>query len=257
VRVEAAAYRGRPVYFEVMPAWREDERPNGLPGHLLQYAVLVALLDGLLLLAIRNLRRGQGDVRGTVRLGLAIVGAVVGAWLLGGHHNPSREVSQLVLLLGIGAWLALLNSLSYLALEPAVRRRWPWRLTAWNRLLDGRLRAARRLEQSDCTPRGRTADGGQGKPPPVPPVRLSRPGGFSPAFHPAFTCGAVEVLVPARGRRVVEREGGASYAGGRRPFFVDTADRAGRLCSAGQDAGSCCERGRCLPCEPGAARCVF
>jgi hypothetical protein len=29
--------------------------------------------------------------------------------------------------------------LGYLALEPAVRRRWPWRITAWNRLLDGRL----------------------------------------------------------------------------------------------------------------------
>jgi hypothetical protein len=27
-----------------------------------------------------------------------------------------------------------------LALEPVVRRRWPWRITGWNRLLDGRLR---------------------------------------------------------------------------------------------------------------------
>jgi serine/threonine-protein kinase len=140
VRVEAAAYRGRPVYFEVMPAWREDERPDALPGHFLQYAVFVALLAGLGLLAVRNVRRGRGDLRSAMRLGLAIVGAVVGAWLLGGHHSPSREMSQLVLLLGVGGWLALLNGLSYLALEPAIRRRWPWRIIAWNRLLDGRLR---------------------------------------------------------------------------------------------------------------------
>ncbi len=30
--------------------------------------------------------------------------------------------------------------MAYLALEPAVRRRWPWRLTAWKRLLHGRWR---------------------------------------------------------------------------------------------------------------------
>jgi hypothetical protein len=42
-------------------------------------------------------------------------------------------------LLGAAGSLALLYSLSYLALEPAVRRRWPGRITSWNRLLDGRL----------------------------------------------------------------------------------------------------------------------
>src|SRR5262249_4045098 len=31
--------------------------------------------------------------------------------------------------------------LCYLALEPAVRRRWPWGQTAWNRLLAGRFRS--------------------------------------------------------------------------------------------------------------------
>jgi serine/threonine-protein kinase len=30
--------------------------------------------------------------------------------------------------------------LIYLALEPAIRRRWPWRITGWARLLDGRWR---------------------------------------------------------------------------------------------------------------------
>jgi hypothetical protein len=75
-----------------------------------------------------------------VRLGLAILAVTAGAWLVGGHHTASREVSQLAAVLGVGGLPALVYGLSYLAMEPAVRRRWPWRITAWNRLLDGRLR---------------------------------------------------------------------------------------------------------------------
>jgi hypothetical protein len=39
-----------------------------------------------------------------------------------------------------GAFQALLVSAAYLALEPYVRRRWPWRVVAWNRALAGRWR---------------------------------------------------------------------------------------------------------------------
>jgi hypothetical protein len=77
-----------------------------------------------------------------MRLGLGILAVTAAAWLLGGHHTtaPLGEVSQLPLVLGHGGSLALLYGLCYLALEPGVRRRWPWRITSWNRLLDGRLR---------------------------------------------------------------------------------------------------------------------
>ena len=135
VRVEAAAYRGRPVYFEVMPARREAERVDRRPD-----VVLLALQAGVIVLAVRNLRRGRGDVRGAVRLGLAILAVTAGAWLVGGHHTGSQETSQFAGALGVGGWSALLFGLGYVALEPAVRRRWPWRITAWNRVLDGRLR---------------------------------------------------------------------------------------------------------------------
>ena len=139
VRVEAAAYRGRPVYFEVMPAWREAERRGSLPAQL--FSVLgLTLLPVVVVLAVRNLRRGRGDARGAVRLGLAILAVTTAAWLLGGHHTLSGETPQLIGVLGIAGWCTLLFGLGYLALEPAVRRRWPWRITAWNRLLDGRLR---------------------------------------------------------------------------------------------------------------------
>jgi serine/threonine-protein kinase len=140
VRVEAAAYRGRPVYFEVMPARREAERRGSVPTHLFFSVLGLAMLPVVVTLAVRNLRRGRGDARGAVRLGLAMLAVTTAAWLLGGHHTLTGETPQLIGVLGIGGWCALLFGLGYLALEPAVRRRWPWRITAWNRLLDGRLR---------------------------------------------------------------------------------------------------------------------
>jgi serine/threonine-protein kinase len=139
VRVEAAAYRGQPVYFEVMPARREAERRGSVSAQV--FSVLgLAMLPVVVFLAVRNLRRGRGDARGAVRLGLAMLAVTTAAWLLGGHHTLTGETPQLMGVLGIGGWCALLFGMGYLALEPAVRRRWPWRITAWNRLLDGRLR---------------------------------------------------------------------------------------------------------------------
>jgi hypothetical protein len=139
VRVEAGAYRGRPVYFEIMPVWRKAERA-GQPAESWLIGAGFALLAGVLVLVVRNLRRGRGDLRGAVRLGLAILAITAVAWLFGGHHTFSGETSQLAGILGVGGWSALLYSLGYLALEPYVRRQWPWRITAWNRLLNGRLR---------------------------------------------------------------------------------------------------------------------
>jgi serine/threonine-protein kinase len=122
-----------------MPAWAEGERAGRAPTNFTLPAAF-ALLTVLVLLAVRNLTRGRGDVRGAVRLGLAILTIATGAWLLGGHHTLSQEAAQLVGVLGVGGWLAIIYGLSYLAVEPSVRRRWPWRITAWNRLLDGRFR---------------------------------------------------------------------------------------------------------------------
>jgi hypothetical protein len=45
-----------------------------------------------------------------------------------------------VFMLGLGVFGAVGAAVGYLAVEPAVRRRWPWRLTAWTRLFAGRWR---------------------------------------------------------------------------------------------------------------------
>jgi hypothetical protein len=127
------------VYFEVMPADREAERPNWPPAGVILRVGLI-LLPVAVLLAIRNHHRGRGDMRGALCLGAASLTVQVGAWVIGGYHSLSVEWGQFAACLGVGGLLALVNGVGYLAIEPAIRRRWPWRITAWNRLLDGRLR---------------------------------------------------------------------------------------------------------------------
>jgi len=139
VRVEAAAYRGRPVYFEIMPSWREAANVER-PQHAILLPIGFVLAAGMMVLAVRNLRRGRGDIAGAIRIALAILAVQAFAWVVGGHHTFAQEASQLAAILGVGGWFALLYGLGYLALEPNVRRRWPRLITGWNRLLDGRIR---------------------------------------------------------------------------------------------------------------------
>src|SRR5262249_46607027 len=80
-----------------------------------------------------------GDMRGAVCLGAATLAVQIGAWVVGGHHSAFEGWGRFALCLGVGGWFALFNGVGYLAIEPALRRRWPWRIIAWNRLLDGRF----------------------------------------------------------------------------------------------------------------------
>jgi serine/threonine-protein kinase len=64
------------------------------------------------------------------------------AWVVGDWHPLPLfgEVGRLAAQLGPATFLGAAIGLAYLALEPVLRRRWPGRLTAWNRLLAGRWR---------------------------------------------------------------------------------------------------------------------
>jgi hypothetical protein len=140
----AAAFQGKPVFFRVGGDWTpRDGVVARLPRFLwLVVAVYLAMVACVVLLAIRNLRLRRGNVRGAVTLAGFMVGGTLAAWLLGGHHPGSAggEVVGLESALGRGALVGLAVAVAYLAIEPAVRRRWPWRLTGWARALAGRLR---------------------------------------------------------------------------------------------------------------------
>jgi hypothetical protein len=149
--VEAASYRGRPVWFQLVNPWTRAERDQPYVPSARQRAsmalmlgILGVLLVGGAVLAKRNLRLGRGDRRGAVRLGSTMFALGMASWLLVAHHvaDPIPQLVATVRGAGLSAVLAGVIWLFYLALEPYVRRERPWTIVSWTRLLDGGVRDA-------------------------------------------------------------------------------------------------------------------
>ena len=148
MRIEAAAYRSKPVYFELIGPWTRPERMQpyqptaGGRAFLVIFVVLVlSMLVVGALLARRNLRLGRGDRRGAFRLAAFVFGALAVAWFFGAHHVPT--LAEFVLLSEFLGWGLLWSGflwVLYIAMEPYVRRRWPATLVSWSRLLAGGFR---------------------------------------------------------------------------------------------------------------------
>jgi len=143
VRVEAAAWEGRAVYFNIAGNWHPQNEMADRPRPVLAVgAFLVAgvLLSGALV-AWRNLRLGRGDRKGAGRIAAFVFLLLTGFRILTMEHVTSFWELQL-LITGIGGagFVAAVVSLFYLAIEPYARRHWPDSLISWNRLLEGRFR---------------------------------------------------------------------------------------------------------------------
>lgn len=147
-RIEAAAYRGKPIYFDVIYPWTTPERQAAFTRTLsekLKTAVLLVLFVAVILtgifLARRNVRLHRADTPGTFRLGTFVLMTALCIWLLRAHHVASLDEFDLILI--AIAWALLATSMVnvlYLALEPYVRRRDPHTLISWTRLLAGKWR---------------------------------------------------------------------------------------------------------------------
>lgn len=148
LHVTAAGYRGRPVYFGISGPWEPRARMGqaertfrstiGIPVIVV---VLVTLLAAGVVFARRNIRLGRGDRRGAWRIATYVFVTSMIAWLLRAHHVPDVGAEWGLLSADLGASLlgGAFAWLSYIALEPYVRRRWPDLLISWNRLLAGRF----------------------------------------------------------------------------------------------------------------------
>ena len=144
LRIEAAGWRGRPVYFEMIGPWTRPSRQSISTSSELSAAFVVLAVLLLLLgvfLAWRHYRLGKSDQQGAFRL------AVFGFWvalirnLCASHFVPGMDGLRGVLgeyaasaSYGVFVWVF------YVALEPYVRRSWPQSLIAWRRLLAGGVR---------------------------------------------------------------------------------------------------------------------
>jgi serine/threonine-protein kinase len=146
VRIEAAAYQGKPVYFQIVAPWdkpaRQEETFSSAPRRaagVILILVLSSVVVAGVFLARRNLRQGRSDTKGAFKITIFVFLVGLTASLLVADHIPdlTREVSILYKIAGSALFYAALIGLLYLALEPYVRRRWASLIISWNRLLAG------------------------------------------------------------------------------------------------------------------------
>jgi Protein kinase domain len=148
LRIEAAAYRGKPVHFQIIGPWTRPERMQVFKSTAGQHAsnvililLFISLMIGATLGARSNLRQGRGDRRGASRLASFVFAMMAVSWLFGANHVASfTEVGLVILAASWALFISGLTWLLYIALEPFVRRFGPTILISWSRLLAGGFR---------------------------------------------------------------------------------------------------------------------
>ncbi len=148
LRIEAAAFQGKPVFFSLIGPWtvphrmhRDQPKPGQQAYNLLLLAMVISVALGAALLARRNYMQGRGDRRGAFRLAYVVFVLLVILWLLRAHFVPSWALFlPLVLTISTALFCSGLIWIMYLSLEPYVRRHWPQTLISWSRLLMGQIR---------------------------------------------------------------------------------------------------------------------
>jgi hypothetical protein len=145
VRVEAAWWRGKPVYFQIIGPWTQPDRMPVAPSQSRSdYVWPILTIGGVFfgaIMAWRNLRLGRGDRQGALRLaGFAFL-LNLAIFLLRAHLVTLGWGFDLFgASLGESLFTAAELWLAYIALEPVVRRFWPRTLITWTRVLSGRWR---------------------------------------------------------------------------------------------------------------------
>jgi hypothetical protein len=152
LRVEASAYRGKPVFFDVIGPWTDPERqqpdPESVADQILVgliFTTLGVLIASAAVLARRHIRANRADRRGAWRVTAYLATAGTLSWLLRASHSSSveNEVGLLIRAAGINALLCVIFWTVYVALEPYVRKLRPDALLGWSRLLAGPIRDPR------------------------------------------------------------------------------------------------------------------
>jgi serine/threonine-protein kinase len=148
-RIEAAAYKGRPVAFEIIGPWSRSSRSATIPRSVfdrivdgISSLVMPALVIAGIVLARKNIRAGRGDRRAALRASTVVFIATMAAWLLAAKHlaDINSEVSRIFDATGMALFQAGLMWVTYVGLEPYIRRFSPDSLIGWTRLISGRWR---------------------------------------------------------------------------------------------------------------------
>ncbi|MFY9676491.1 MAG: serine/threonine-protein kinase [Terriglobales bacterium] len=148
LRIEAGAWRGKPVFFRLIGPWSRPERMRPFEdtsGRKISQAVSLTLfflvLVGAAFLARYQYKRGKSDRQGAIRLATFVFAMQIAIWLCFGHMVlDSGIVGFFVLAVSGAMFMASLSWILYLALEPFVRKLWPQTIISWTRLMSGRVR---------------------------------------------------------------------------------------------------------------------
>jgi serine/threonine-protein kinase len=148
LRVEAAAWRGKPVYFRLIGPWtqptrmRASEQTRGSQiSNIVQIVLIFLVVAGSVVLARRQFKRGKGDQQGAFRLAKAIFVLQIVIWLCYSHFIPSTDELQFfVVAVSTALFSSLIVWVLYMSLEPFVRKLWPHSIISWTRLVSGRVR---------------------------------------------------------------------------------------------------------------------
>ena len=146
IRVEAAAWRGRPVYFDVIGPWTRPFRQQRLeqtPEQKVQQSLGIGMFVTMVIAGVffvrSNIRAGRVDRKGAFRLGAYAFIVTSCALILYGHHQTGLdELFFFVRVFANSCFLGVVVWLIYLAVEPPVRKRWPQTMISWSRVLAGR-----------------------------------------------------------------------------------------------------------------------
>ncbi len=151
VRLEAAAYRGKLVYFQVIEPWTiPDRQPSPPPSRgqwimeLMVFLIFWAINFWALGLAWIHYRNGRGNDAASFRLACFSAVIFLFHWMLRAEHAPTSNerwnwVRAFIWAIGLGLIYYAYN----MALEPFLRRRIPETLITWTRLLAGQIRDPR------------------------------------------------------------------------------------------------------------------
>jgi predicted Ser/Thr protein kinase len=148
LRVEAAAWHGKPVFFSLTGDWTKPDRMQSTEqstGEKVQQIIEIILFFSLALgavhLARQNYRRGRGDREGALRLAWVMFVLEILLWLCRGHLVLSLDtLGAFIVAVSTALFVSGMTWVLYLALEPWVRRRWPQTIISWSRVLSGQFR---------------------------------------------------------------------------------------------------------------------
>lgn len=152
LRVEAATWRGKPVFFALIGEWnkpwrmitpKSEQEKSNRTGNIISILLLIALLVGGALLARRNYRQGRGDREGAFSLAFVLFILEMLLFFCRSHFVPGFETFGLTMLaIASSLLLSSVGWVFYLAIEPWIRRRWPQAIITWTRLISGQVRDA-------------------------------------------------------------------------------------------------------------------